>query len=101
MRVAAGTSAERCRGAARRGLLFTMLVMIAAAIVARRIVPLRRRTDGPRLVVLYVACTVKDRYLEPYNAAVDYTPNLAAFARESVVFRRHMTEAAQSGIAFA
>ena len=78
-----------------------LVAVLAAAIVARRMVPLRRRTDGPRLVVLYVACTVKDRYLQPYNGAVDYTPNLAAFAREAVVFRRHMTEAAQSGIAFA
>ena len=55
----------------------------------------------PRLVVLYVACTLNTRYLEPYNAAVDFTPNLAALARQSVVFDRHMTESAQSGIAFA
>lgn len=64
-----------------------------------------RGADGPpgppRLVVLYVACTLNTRYLEPYNAAVDYTPNLAALARQSVVFNRHMTESAQSGIAFA
>ena len=40
-------------------------------------------------------------FLSPYTPSIPYTPNLEAFARESVVFRRHQTEAGQSGIAYA
>lgn len=57
--------------------------------------------DGPRLVVLYVPCTVQKLQLEPYDSRIEFTPNLAAFARESCVFARHTTEAEQSGTAFA
>jgi arylsulfatase A-like enzyme len=59
------------------------------------------RAPLPRLVVLYVSCTVNKAFLAPYAPAVRYTPNLQAFAAESVVFRRHVTEAGQSGIDFA
>lgn len=55
----------------------------------------------PRLVLLYATCTVNCEYLEPYNSEVAYTPNLAKFAESNVVFRRHMSEAGQSGIAYA
>ncbi len=55
----------------------------------------------PRLVILYVACTVNNAYLSPYSTAVPYTPNLAALAAESTVFRRHVTECGQSGVDFA
>lgn len=55
----------------------------------------------PRLVLLYAPCTVSKDYLSPYNPSVPYTPHLQAFARESVVFDRHQTEAGQSGIAYA
>ena len=40
-------------------------------------------------------------YLQPYESAVRTTPHLARFAAEGTVFRRHMAEAGQSGIAFA
>ena len=58
-------------------------------------------SDDPRLVVLYVPCTVQKLRLAPYAPDVAFTPRLAAFARESVVFARHTTEAEQSGTAFA
>lgn len=56
---------------------------------------------APRLVVLYVNCTLNKSFLAPYEPAVRYTPNLAAFAAEGVVFERHVTECGQSGIDFA
>ncbi len=55
----------------------------------------------PRLVLLYATCTLNADFLSPYNAAIDFTPNLKRFADEGVVFERHNTEAGQSGIAFA
>ena len=71
---------------------------LALAIVA--IVP-RASPPRPRLVVLYAPCTVNRSFLSPYNPAVPYTPNLGAFAREGVVFTKHHTESALSGIAYA
>ncbi len=61
----------------------------------------RREPAPPRLVLLYAPCTVNRDALAPYGAGVRYTPNLAAFARESVVFQRHQTETDQSGPAYA
>jgi arylsulfatase A-like enzyme len=55
----------------------------------------------PRLVLLYAPCTVSKHYLSPYSADVEFTPHLEAFAREGVVFERHQSEAALSGIAYA
>src|SRR6187551_1866176 len=55
----------------------------------------------PRLVVLYAPSTVQRATLAPYDAAVPWTPALAAFARQSQVFLRHTTEEARSGIAYA
>lgn len=54
----------------------------------------------PRLVLLYAACTVNRDCVAPYGD-VSYTPALDAFAQESVVFERHMSESGQSGISFA
>ncbi len=56
---------------------------------------------APRLVLLYATCSVSRHHLGPYNPAVRYTPELSAFAREGTVFRRHQTEAGQSGVAYA
>lgn len=56
---------------------------------------------APRLVLLYVTCTLEKHHLEPYDPAVRTTPHLAAFADEGVVFERHVTECGQSGIDFA
>jgi arylsulfatase A-like enzyme len=68
----------------------------------------------PRLVVLYASCTLNTNFLGPYGRrpasgntgiegveAIRFTPSLDRLAREGVVFERHQTEAAQSGIAFA
>ena len=55
----------------------------------------------PRLVLLYAPCTVRKDFLAPYDAHVHSTPALAAFARQSAVFGAHVTETAQSGVAFA
>jgi len=55
----------------------------------------------PRLVLLYAPCTVNKDYLAPYNQSVPFTPYLGAFSKQSVVFRRHQTEAGQSGPAYA
>jgi arylsulfatase A-like enzyme len=57
--------------------------------------------DRPRLVVLYAPCTVAKQVLSPYQEGLAITPHLAAFAAESRVFTRHMTEAEQSGPAYA
>lgn len=59
------------------------------------------RSQPPRLVLLYSTCTLNKDFLEPYDPQVSYTPHLAAFARNGVVFERHQTEAGQSGTAFA
>jgi arylsulfatase A-like enzyme len=71
-------------------------VALALAACARAPAPPR-----PRLVVLYATCSLSKEFLAPYDARVTYTPALAALARESVVFERHVTEAAVSGIAYA
>lgn len=55
----------------------------------------------PRLVLLIATCTLGKDVLEPYDPGVCWTPNLAAVARESVVFERHETEAGQSGCDYA
>src|SRR5262245_50661845 len=73
-------------------------------------------SDPPRLVVLYATCTLNEGFLGPYvnggvrggtRAGIEglteirFTPNLDRLAREGIVFERHQTESAQSGIAFA
>jgi arylsulfatase A-like enzyme len=60
-----------------------------------------RKRSAPRLVILYVACTVNKDYLAPYEASVRYTPELGRFAAGARVFRRHATECGQSGVDFA
>ena len=55
----------------------------------------------PRLVLLYVNCTLNKHFLSPYQPGLPYTPAFDRFARNAVVFERHQTEAGQSGIAFA
>jgi arylsulfatase A-like enzyme len=58
-------------------------------------------TVTPRLVLLYAPCTVSKTLLSPYDDSIAYTPQLAAFADDARVFRRHQTEAGSSGIAYA
>lgn len=59
--------------------------------------------SGPRLVILYATCSLNRDMLGAYDPELDprVTPNLDAFAKESVVFRRHTAEAGQSGTDFA
>lgn len=54
----------------------------------------------PRLVLVMATCSLGKDFLSPYvpNA---YTPSLERLGQEGVVFRRHQTEAGQSGIAYA
>jgi arylsulfatase A-like enzyme len=74
---------------------------VALAAVVAASTGCRDTPPAPRLVVLFAPCTVNRDALAPYGAGVRYTPNLAAFARESVVFLRHQTETDQSGPAYA
>lgn len=55
----------------------------------------------PRLVVVYATCSLNKSYLAPYDASIDYTPNLAGFAKDATTFEHHYAEAAQSGTAYA
>ena len=57
--------------------------------------------EQPRLVLLYAPCTVNRDFLSPYDPDVRYTPSLQKFADQAVVFTKHVTEAGQSGVAFA
>lgn len=52
-------------------------------------------------MLLYAPCTVNTAFLQPYEPSIAYTPRLADFARDAVVFERHMTEEGQSGLAYA
>src|SRR5580765_634120 len=64
----------------------------------------RRGSDAggkPRLVVLYAPCSLRCGSLEPYDSSIPFTPSLAAFAKDSVVFEKHDTETPESGIAYA
>jgi len=51
--------------------------------------------------MLNVFCTLGKDMLEPHDKSVEFTPNLKRFAEQGVVFERHVTEAGQSGVAFA
>lgn len=63
--------------------------------------PARNTAPGsPRLVVLYATCSLNRSFVEPYNSDVSFTPGLAAFGRDAVVFDRHHTEAGKSSVAF-
>jgi len=78
--------------ASRRGALALALLLAGCAPAA----PTR-----PRLVLLYAPCTVARDFLAPYRPEIESTPNLAAFAKTGVVMHTHLTETAQSGVAYA
>jgi arylsulfatase A-like enzyme len=80
----------------RRASAALLLLTLAGLGACRPATPRR-----PRLVLLYATCTLNRELVAPYGRDVPYTPNLAAFSRESVVFRRHQTETDQSGPAYA
>lgn len=56
--------------------------------------------EAPRLILLYATCSLNRDFIEPYNPAVTYTPELSTFGKDAVVFRRHNTEAGKSAVAF-
>jgi arylsulfatase A-like enzyme len=101
------TAANRLRRAsglapaARLGLLSLAfpLALSGARLAAAESAP--AAPPIPRLVVVYATCSLSKQHLEPYDAGVDYTPNLARFAKEALTFEHHHTEAGQSGTAFA
>ncbi len=85
--------------ATTRGPLATTCGLLALALVAG--CSRGPGSNSPRLVVLYAPCTVRTRSLAAYDPSIPFTPSIAEFAKSSVVFRRHTTEAEQSGTAFA
>jgi len=90
-------SFDRKKIRARAGVLGALL--LASASCSEPAMP-----TGPRLVVLYSTCTLGKDFLSPYSEGregIEFTPNLQRFADEGLVFERHNTEAAQSGVAFA
>ncbi len=78
-------------------------VVLGAAVVAGMLWFLLPREPPvrPRLVLLYAPCTVNRAFLSPYDAAVGYTPHLAAFARDGLVFTKQQSESSLSGVAYA
>jgi len=49
-------------------------------------------------VFLFVIDSLRRDYVAPYNPAVDFTPNLADFSRESVTFRNAFTHYGGTGL---
>lgn len=83
--------------ACRWGLsLATVLCLAVAAPAAAR-----DAEPAARLVILYATCTLNRDFVAPYDRRPTITPNLAAFAAQSVTFADHYTEAPSSGIAYA
>lgn len=80
---------------------FVLAIGLAGVAASPRARPEAAPVSIPRLVLLYAPCTLNRGFLSPYDSGVDYTPELARFARDAVVFERHFTEAGQSGIAYA
>jgi len=76
-----------------------IFILLAAGLCACR--ARLQEDDSPRLVILYVTCTVNNNYLSPYNNEVTFTPNLERFSREAAVFLSHQTESGISGTSFA
>lgn len=88
----------------KRTLLLIALAILVFSLlsVARKSKENRRITrTTPRLVLLYATCSLNKDYLAPYKSGIEYTPNFADFADQSVVFLKHRTEVGFSGPAFA
>lgn len=52
----------------------------------------------PPHIFLFIIDSLRRDYLSPYNPAVSFTPNVAAFASESVVFERAFTRYGATGL---
>ena len=51
-----------------------------------------QRTKGSRPdIFIFVVDSLRQDYVTPYNTAVDYTPEIASFAKDSLVFRNAFT----------
>jgi arylsulfatase A-like enzyme len=81
-----------------RSLLLLAVIGLALSVARCGGAPALR---PPRLVIVFAPCTVARGYLSPYEPGVDFTPNLERLSRDGIVFRRHMSEAGQSGTAYA
>lgn len=55
----------------------------------------------PRLVLLLVPGMLSRAHLAPYNPEIPFTPALAEFARDALVFEEHHSEGALAGIGYA
>lgn len=92
----------RPRSAILRKLAAAWLAcLVPGAPGCRADAPAPAAARAPRLVLVYVPCTVNRGFLSPYEASVDFTPRLARFARDARVFSRHVSEAGHSGTAYA
>jgi arylsulfatase A-like enzyme len=60
--------------------------------------PLDAPAPDPPDIFLFVIDSLRRDYLQPYNGSVDFTPNLASFGRDSVVFRRTFSAYGGTGL---
>jgi arylsulfatase A-like enzyme len=81
-----------------RGPCVSAIAFLGAALALSSCTP---GDAQPRLVLLYATCSLNKEFLAPYDRTVPYTPSLARFAEDSLVFMRQQTESGQSGVAFA
>lgn len=60
--------------------------------------PLEATPRQPPHVFLFVIDSLRPDYLSPYNRAVTFTPRIAQFAAESIVFQNAMTRYGATGL---
>ena len=60
--------------------------------------PLAAKGTQQPNIFIFVVDSLRRDYLSAYNSSVDFTPNLDAFARESVVFRNAFTHYGGTGL---
>lgn len=60
--------------------------------------PLEATPRRPPHVFLFVIDSLRPDYLSPYNRAVTFTPRIAQFASESIVFQNAMTRYGATGL---
>jgi Sulfatase len=61
-------------------------------------VPHLQPAASPPHIFWFVIDSLRDDYLAPYNDAVGFTPNISAFARESLVFHNAFTRYGGTGL---
>jgi len=55
-------------------------------------------TEAPPNIFIFVVDSMRRDYLSPYNSNVDFTPNIAQFAADSVVMRNTFTRYGGTGL---